>query len=268
LNRLQGKVALITGGAGGIGSATAERFAAEGAQVVVADIKDDDARAVAAAIGRGAVAIYYDGGDDASVRDGIDGTAARFGRLDILHNNHAMLSGGQGHDSDVIGTELAVWEKSLSVSLTGYFLGCKYAVPHMIAAGGGSIINMTSTSALTSNYTHVAYGAAKAGVIALTRSVAANHGRAGVRCNAIAPGLIVTPNVRAWAPDLIEIVGRYNMVREHGEPADIAALAAFLAADESRFITAQVINCDGGLIAQHPQSVDMAQYAERKARRD
>ena len=200
MNRLQGKVALITGGAGGIGSATAERFAAEGARVVVADIRDDEARAVAKAVGGGAIGIHYDGGDDASVKAGVDEAVARFGRLDILHNNHAMLSGGQGHDSDVIGTELAVWEKSLNVSLTGYFLGCKYAIPHMIAGGGGSIINMTSTSALTSNYTHVAYGAAKAGVIALTRSVAANHGRQGVRCNAIAPGLIVTPNdARAWA---------------------------------------------------------------------
>src|SRR5690606_30193451 len=104
------------------------------------------------------------------------------------------------------------WERSLSVNLTGYFLSCKYAVPHMIARGKGAIINTTSDSAILSDHTHVAYGAAKAGVISLTRSVAYNHGRQGIRCNAIAPGLIVTPHVREWAPQLVETVGRHLMV--------------------------------------------------------
>jgi NAD(P)-dependent dehydrogenase (short-subunit alcohol dehydrogenase family) len=264
LNRLTGKVVFVTGGGNGIGAASAERFASEGARVVVADIKEDDARSVASAIGEDAIAIYYDGGNEASVKAGIDEAVARFGRLDVLHNNHALLSGGGNHDSDVIHTELSVWEKSIAVSLTGYFLGCKYAVPYMINHEGGSIINMTSDAALASDYSHVAYGTAKAGIIALTRSVAANHGRQGVRCNAIAPGLIVTPNVRKWAPHLIEIVGRHIMVKEHGTPGDIAALAAFLAADESRFITGQIISCDGGLIARLPQSADMLEYADRK----
>jgi NAD(P)-dependent dehydrogenase (short-subunit alcohol dehydrogenase family) len=262
LNRLEGKVVFVTGGGNGIGAESARRFVAEGAQVVVADIKEDDARSVADDIGKGAAAIYYDGGDEASVRAGINDAAARFGRLDVLHNNHALLSGGENRDNDVINTELVVWEKSIAVSLTGYFLGCKYAIPHMINAGGGSIINMTSDSALSSDFTHVAYGAAKAGVISLTRSIAMNHGRQGVRCNAIAPGLIVTSNVRKWAPHLVEIVGRHIMVKEHGEPRDIAALAAFLAADESRFITGQTISCDGGLIARLPQTADMIDYAD------
>ncbi|MGC2222199.1 MAG: SDR family NAD(P)-dependent oxidoreductase [Methylocella sp.] len=264
MNRLTGKVVFVTGGGNGIGAASAERFASEGAQVVIADIKEDDARAVARAIGDRAAAIYYDGGDEVSVKAGIDGAVARFGRLDVLHNNHALLSGGGNHDSDVVNTELSVWRKSIEVSLTGYFLGCKYAVPHMLRNGGGSIINMTSDSALLADHTHVAYGAAKAGVIGLTRMVAMNHGRQGVRCNAIAPGLIVTPNVRNWAPQLIEIVGRHLMVKDHGEPKDIAALAAFLAADESRFITGQIISCDGGLIAHQPQSADMIAFGERQ----
>jgi NAD(P)-dependent dehydrogenase (short-subunit alcohol dehydrogenase family) len=265
MKRLEGKVVFVTGGGNGIGAACAERFAAEGARVVIADIKEDDARAVARAIGDLATAIYYDGGDEASVKAGIDAAAARCGRLDVLHNNHALLSGGGNHDSTVLNTELAVWRKSIEVSLTGYFLGCKYAVPHMIRNGAGSIINMTSDSAVLTDYTHVAYGAAKAGVISLTRSVAINHGRQGVRCNAIAPGLIVTANVRKWAPHLVEIIGRHIMVKEHGEPKDIAALAAFLAADESRFITGQIISCDGGLIAHQPQAADMIAFAENQA---
>jgi NAD(P)-dependent dehydrogenase (short-subunit alcohol dehydrogenase family) len=264
LNRLEGKVVFVTGGGNGIGAASAERFASEGARVVIADIKEDDARSVAAGIGGNAMAIHYDGGDEASIKAGIDETAARFGRLDVLHNNHALLSGGFNHDGDVVETELSVWDRSIAVSLTGYFLGCKYAVPHMIRNGGGSIINMTSDSGLLADYTHVAYGACKAALVSLTRSVAANHGRQGVRCNAIAPGLIVTPNVRKWAPKLVEIVGRHILVKEHGAPSDIAALAAFLAADESRFITGQIISCDGGLIAHLPQYADMLDHADHK----
>lgn len=266
MNRFEDKVVFITGGGNGIGAAGAERFASEGAYVVIGDIKEDDARAVAKSIGNKAVAIFYDGGDEESVKQGIDWTVERFGKIDVLYNNHALLSGGGNQDSDVIQTDRSVWDRSLTVNLTGYFLGCKYAVPHMVAQGKGAIVNTTSNSAILANYTNVAYGAAKAGVISLTRSVAYNHGRQGVRCNAIAPGLIVTPHVREWAPSLVDIVGRHIMVQEHGEPRDIAALAAFLAADEARFITGQIISCDGGLIAHQPQTADnLAYQAERAA---
>lgn len=264
MQRLQDKVALITGGAGGIGEATARRFASEGAVVVVADINGERAEKIAASIAGQAWAIRFDGGDIASIRAMVDAVVAKHGRLDILHNNHALLTDGMPDDLTVVDTEFAVWDRTIDINLTGYFAACKFAIPHMIAGGGGSVINMASDSGMVANFNHISYNVSKAGVIALTMNVATHHGRQGIRCNAISPGLIVTPNVRIVARELVDLVGRHNLLDSTGEPDDIAGLAAFLASDDARFVTGQNISCDGGLIAHLPQNADHLDYIARQ----
>jgi NAD(P)-dependent dehydrogenase (short-subunit alcohol dehydrogenase family) len=263
MKRLAGKVAIVTGGAGGIGSSTVERFVQEGARVVVADLDADRARTVADRFVDSAVAMFMDGADARSVEAVVEETVSRFGRLDILHNNHAWILGNKAGDETAVDTSFEVWDKAMSVNLRSYFAGCKYAVPHMIRGGGGSIINMASDSAIVANFNHIAYNTSKAGVMALTANVATQHGRQGIRCNAISPGLIVTPYVRAAAAELVALVARHNLVEHTGEPSDIAALAAFLASDDSRFITGQTICCDGGLLAHLPQNADHLDWLRR-----
>jgi NAD(P)-dependent dehydrogenase (short-subunit alcohol dehydrogenase family) len=263
MQRLTDKVAIITGAAGGIGAATAERFMREGARVVMADIDESKAVAAAARLGTAATAIYMDGADPQSVKSVCDWTVREFGRIDILHNNHALL-GGLDDDKTALDTEHAVWDRAMAINLRGYFSACKYALPHMIAGGGGAIINMASDSAIVANFDHIAYNTSKAGVMALTMNVAAQHGRQGIRCNAISPGLIVTPIVEEKAPELVALVGRHNLINATGEPRDIAALAAFLASEDARFITGQIICCDGGLLAHLPQNADHMDYIAQR----
>lgn len=264
--RLSGKVALITGGGGGLGGATAERFVEEGAKVVVADVSLKRAKEVADRIGDAAHAIYLDAADEDSVAAMVDETMTRFGRIDVLHNNHAWLTDNLPDDLTVIDTPFATWDKAMAINLRGYFATAKFVVPHMIAQGGGSVINMTSDAGIRSDTAHIAYGVSKAGVILLTQAMAHHHGRAGVRTNAIAPGLVVTPYVHKVASELIEIVHRHTPSTELGEPKDIAALCAFLAADEARFINGQIISCDGGLLSHMPQTADLAAWeAARRA---
>jgi NAD(P)-dependent dehydrogenase (short-subunit alcohol dehydrogenase family) len=265
MQRLTGKVAIITGGAGGIGAATAERFVQEGARVVMADIDENKARQLATQIGSPAKAMYLDGSDEKSVKSVCEQTAREFGRIDILHNNHAWLT-GLGDDLTAMDTDFSVWDKTMAINLRGYFSACKYVLPYMIKGGGGAIINMASDSAIVANFDHIAYNTSKAGVMALTMNVATQHGRQGVRCNAISPGLIVTPIVKERAQELVELVGRHNLINETGEPRDIAALAAFLASEDSRFITGQIICCDGGLLAHLPQNADHLAYIAKGAK--
>jgi NAD(P)-dependent dehydrogenase (short-subunit alcohol dehydrogenase family) len=265
MERLKGKVAIVTGGGGGIGGATAERFASEGAKVIVADIKIERAQAVADRIGAAAHAVHLDAEDESSVEAMVAEAVSRFGRLDILHNNHAWLLDNMPNDGSVIDTSFETWDRTMAINLRGYFAAAKYAVPHMIAQGGGSVINMSSDSGLRSDTSHIAYGVSKAAINMLTYSMATQHGRQGVRTNAIAPGLIVTPIVREVASELISLVHRHTPSPELGAPEDIAALCAFLAADEARFINGQVISCDGGLIAHLPQLADHLDWQKAQA---
>jgi NAD(P)-dependent dehydrogenase (short-subunit alcohol dehydrogenase family) len=265
MKRLEGKVAIITGGGGGIGGATAERFVEEGAQVVVADISLKRAQEVADRVGRNILAIHLDAADEHSVKAVVDETASRFGRIDVLHNNHAWLTDNMPDDLTVVDTPFETWDRTMAINLRGFFATAKFVVPHMIAQGGGSIINMTSDAGLRADTSHVCYGVSKAGVILLTQAIATHHGRQGVRCNAIAPGLVVTPYVHKVASELIEIVHRHTPSTELGEPKDVAALCAFLAADEGRFVNGQIISCDGGLLAHMPQTADLADWMKAHA---
>ena len=254
---LKGKVAIVTGGAGRIGKAVVARLVQEGAQVVVADISAEAAAAVAAEHGSNAAAIVFDAGDEASIRALIEETVQRFGRIDILHNNAAFVNLGQlGNDTTALETPLELWDITMNVNVRSYLVACKYAIPHMIAAGGGSIINTSSGSGHRGDDVRIAYGTSKGAVSTLTLYVAAQHGKQGVRCNAIAPGLIADERLRALAPKLVALNERHNLLPRVGLPDDIASLVAFLASDESAFITGQIIAIDGGSQSHTPQMVE------------
>lgn len=257
MNRLQGKVAIITGGAGGIGSASAARFIEEGAKVVIADLFEDRARAVAEQLGSNALPLYYDAGDADSIEAAVEQTVATFGRLDILFNNAAVTDLRiQGQDTTATDIPLDVWDQTMNVNVRGMLIGARFAIPHMIKAGGGSIINTASGSGLAGDIVRIAYGTSKAAVIALTKYLAVQYGRQGIRSNAIAPGVILTEQMKKL-PVLAATIQRHVVTPRLGIPADIAALAAFLAADESAYITAQTICCDGGHLSHQPQIADM-----------
>jgi NAD(P)-dependent dehydrogenase (short-subunit alcohol dehydrogenase family) len=247
MGRLAGKVAIVTGGAGGIGSATVRALTDAGAQVVVADIDIARAKDVAQTV-VGALAIEVDLAEESSVIGLVAQTISAFGRIDVLHNNAALTSAAMlERDQDVTSMELEVWEAMFAINLRSQMLTCKHVVPHMVAVGGGSIINMSSGAANTGDVTRLAYGVSKAGVAALTRYVSTSHGKQGVRVNTIVPGLIMTDPVRAQIPpDLLEGLSAATATPWLGRPEDIAELVVFLASDESRYVTGQSIAVDGG----------------------
>ncbi len=254
---LKGKIAIVTGGAGRIGRGVVERFVAEGVKTVVADINLADAQGVAASHGDMALALAFDAGDPESVRAMIDATVDRFGGLDILHNNAAFVNLGElGVDTTALETPLELWDITMNVNVRSYFVACAQAIPHMIARGGGAIINTSSGSGHRGDDVRIAYGTSKGAVSALTLYIAAQHGKQGVRCNAIAPGLIADERLRSFAPKLVALNERHNLLARVGAPDDIASLVAFLASDESAFITGQVITIDGGQNSHNPQMVE------------
>lgn len=254
MSRLAEKVAIVTGGAGGIGAATARELAREGAAVAVVDIDEAKAADVADEIRRtGARAIAL-GGDlarEATARDVVESTVAEFGRVDVLHNNAALTASDfLSRDTTVTEMSLDVWQRSLEVNLGSQLLMCKYAVPEMRRGGGGSIVNMSSGAALKGDRTRLAYGVTKSGVHTLTMYVATSEGKAGVRANTIVPGLILTDAVRAHlSEEIIDRLGRATLTPHLGEPQDVADLVVFLASDASRYITGQMIAIDGGMSA-------------------
>lgn len=258
MRRLENRVAIVTGGAGGIGAATARRLVDEGAQVVVADIDLDRAAIVADELGGNARPVRFDAGDSESIRHLVDGAVATFGRLDILHNNAAATDPAiQYRDTTAAEIDLDVWRTTLEVNLTGYLVACKFALPHMLARGGGSIINTASAAGSAGDIRTIAYGVSKGGIIALTKYVATQYGRQGIRCNSVSPGLILTETLRRSAPEYIDILSRHVLTQRLGAPKDIAALVAYLASDEAGYINGENIACDGGHFAHQAQCADL-----------
>ncbi|CAN5239968.1 glucose 1-dehydrogenase [soil metagenome] len=263
MRRLEGKIAIVTGGAGGIGSATARRLASEGATTVIADIDLERAKATAAAIGQGATAAYYDAETVETVEALVASTVARFGRLDILLNNAAITTAQiQSEDTTAVDITFETWDRVMAVNLRGYLAGCKYAIPEMLKVGGGAIINTASGSGLVGDLSRIGYGTSKAGVIALTRFIATQYGRQGVRCNAVAPGLILTEAAKEGVPELIEMIQNHVLTPRLGKPEDVAAVVAFLASEDAGFINGETIVCNGGSLAHQPHSHDLARYLE------
>jgi len=250
--RLAGKVAFITGGGGGIGTATAERFAEEGAKVVVADIDlatgeaaAAAARAKAANSGGDGLFIACDVTERASVEAALAETIARYGKLDILHNN---AGGSTLQDGPVTEAPEQEFWRAITLDLFGTFLCAKLAIPHIIQAGGGSVINMTSNVALMALPGRDCYTAAKGGVASMTRSMAVEYAPHKIRVNAIAPSVTLTPRVKRLLAANANIS---KLAASHllglGQPIHIANMAVYLASDESEITTGQILSVDSGV---------------------
>lgn len=257
--RLQGKVAFITGAGSGIARAAARLFAQEGAQVAIAELKPELGRMSEQAVrdtGGEAIFIETDVTKEQSVKDSIQQTVKQFGKLDILYN---CAGGSIVQDAPVTEVDMLVWQHTMSLDLLGTFHCCRHGIPELIKAGGGAIVNMSSVAALQGFQAHV-YSAAKGGIISLTRSLAGQYAKNGIRANAICPGLVKTdrvlqrfgdPNDQNSGSPQIQAMKR--QFQRHpfsvGEPEDIARIALFLASDEARMITGAIIPADGGLSA-------------------
>lgn len=244
--RLDGKVAIITGGAGGIGTATARLMAARGARVAIGDIAIDAAKATAASLPE-AIAVPLDLEREESIESMVAAVIDHFGRLDILHNNAALLGpdiARQDGDIEHMGT--ALWDRTYVVNVRGTMIACRAALPHL-RASRGNIVNTVSNLALQGHLIQAAYSSSKAAILQMTRSIAASHGAQGVRCNAVAPGMTLTPALRdAFPPALRQAVEAETLRDRLGEPEDIAEAVAFLASDAARHITGQLLVVDGG----------------------
>lgn len=242
--RLNGRIAIVSGGAGGIGSGIARRMAAEGAHVLVADIALDGAERVASEIGDNASAVYFDAYDQKSVEAMVQTAAERYGRLDVLVNNVADTS-LTTLDGTVLETEVATFDKSIASNLRSIFIATRAALPHLLETRG-AIINISSGSAIVGDTWLTSYSAAKAGVLSLTRNTAVQFGKQGVRCNSICPGFIAHGRAREMMPETLRSVLEVSYTTRNGAPEDIAALATFLASDDAGFINGENVVCDGG----------------------
>lgn len=263
MGRLDNKVAIITGAASGMGEATAKLFAAEGAKVIVADINREGADRVTeeiTAAGGAAVSQFVDIGDAEKMKEMVQRAETEFGQLDILYNNAARLDFHK--DMDVAGMDIFEWDETMRYNLRSVMLGSKYAIPLMQKNGGGSIINVSSMGGMVGEMGKTAYGAAKAGIISLTKSTSVQYGKMNIRANAIAPGMVLSEEMVNNAPDplqkMIDIYTEHKNTPRIGNPMDVAYLALYLASDESQFITGQVINADGGILSHNPTVVDIA----------
>ena len=254
MGRLQDKVALITGGAGAIGVATARRFVEEGARVVIADHDAERVETAVAALRRPASVVsgyVVDVTSEASVAAMVRHAVTGMGGIDILFCCAGVLVSGT-----VMDTTLAEWDRTLAVNLTGPFLTSKHAIPAMIDRGGGSIIHMSSTAGLVGEPSIAAYSASKGGVIMLARQTALDVARRGVRVNVVCPGWIDTPfnepaiTAGGGAAALEPFVDAMVPMGRQGHPDEVADVVVFLASDESRLMTGSVITIDGGLTAQ------------------
>jgi NAD(P)-dependent dehydrogenase (short-subunit alcohol dehydrogenase family) len=250
--RLEGKVALITGAANGLGRVAAELFASEGAKVVVADIGDGSQTVDAIrAFGGRASFVAIDVSDDSSVRAAVEHATDTFGSLDVLYNNAGI---SPGDDDGPTNTSDATWETVLDVNVTGVARCCRHGIPAMLESGGGSIVNVASFVAhLGAATPQIAYTASKGAVLSMTREIACIYARQGIRANALCPGPVLTPLLAKFLSDdakrqrrLVHVpMGRF------GEPIEIAKGALFLASDDSSFMTGQSLLIDGGITAAY-----------------
>ena len=251
-DRLGGKVALITGAGSGLGREMALLFAGEGAAVVINDIDEEAGERTASEIGDGALFVAGDVSDDASVERLFAAVREAHGRLDVSVHNAGIMD---PRDEGVTETPLDVWQRVLDINLTGVFLCCRYAVPLMLdTEGNSSLINIASFVALMGAASpQIAYTASKGGVLAMTREIAVEYARKGIRANAICPGPIRTPLLEYLIADEAKRNNRLNHIPagRFGEPSDIANAAVYLASDESDWVTGTEFNVDGGITAAY-----------------
>lgn len=246
-------VVIVTGGAGGIGSVTAHRFAQEGAHVVVVDRDESGAESVASAIrdgGGSATALAADLRYD-SAADAIAGyTVARHGRIDVLANIAGFFPGEEGRLHEA-GRKS--WDLTMDINLRASAALSAQVLPHMVAAGRGAIVNTSSTQGRAGDIAWASYGIAKAGVESLTRYTATEYGRDGIRCNCVAPGLTATANALALLPqEKAAAIRNHTPLGRFGQPVEIAEVVLFLASERASFITGQVLAVDGGMLCHMP----------------
>jgi NAD(P)-dependent dehydrogenase (short-subunit alcohol dehydrogenase family) len=270
--KLDGRVAILTGAGGGLGAEAARVLAAHGARVAIVDIDGEAARRVAAGIeGQGgqALALQCDISSEAEVSAMVEAVVARFGRVDVLHNNAAILSVEQRRrDRDVVNMDVEAWDRAMAVNLRGAMLCSKYAIREMLKHGRGSVIFVTSGLGVQGDLSLTAYAASKAALIMLARSVAAQYGKQGIRSNALQIGLAPAENAHESMPaPLLEILRENHLTPELGTPRQIADVVAFLASDESAFVTGTTLVADGGFGSHTPSLVAMkALFAQTGAK--
>jgi NAD(P)-dependent dehydrogenase (short-subunit alcohol dehydrogenase family) len=246
----------VTGGGAGIGEASAKALAAAGHSVVVADISRDGAERVAKEIeatGASAVGVEVDIADEAAVRAMVQTAVDTYGGLDVLHNNAADTAEESIRgDSTVVDLDLAILDRAYAVNLRGTLMCCRFAIPHMVARGDGWIINTSTTSSIAGDLFLTAYGVTKAGVNTLTKYVATQYGKHGIRCNAIVPGLTLTPSVeRNLDPEMIAVYENNILSRQFATPEDVASVVVFLAG-VPEYVTGAIIDVNGGQLAHAP----------------
>ena len=250
-DRLAGKVAIVTGAGSGIGRASALRFAEEGARVTCVDISRDAVEATAREIGAQAFAVGADVSDASAVRSYTDDTVARWGRLDVAFNNAGVNIPGVFHE---VPDEVV--DRTLNVNVKGCIYGCRYAIPHMLKGGGGSLINTSSVNGLVAEPFLAIYATSKGAIVMLSKGIALDYAKQNIRCNALCPGWVDTPINYAHAEmlgglkEVYASIDSFQPIGRPGEPREIANVALFLASDESSFVTGSVIVADGAMTAK------------------
>jgi len=257
LSSLREKAVIVTGAASGIGLGSAKVLAANGASVLLADINLQGAEAAAAALrghGLRAEAIGVDMAREDAIAAMVEGAIAKFGKIDALHNNVALLAREVvGRDVRITELDADIYRQCLDVNMVGAALAAKHVIPHIVAAGGGAIINTASIAGVRGEIVRAVYGSSKAGLIGLSRSIAAQYGKEGIRAVTISPGLIMTPSIaKAITQGQVDRLMRHALVTRAGKPEDVGNLAAFLIADEGSYLTGIDIVLDGGFLAHWP----------------
>jgi NAD(P)-dependent dehydrogenase (short-subunit alcohol dehydrogenase family) len=251
MGRVDGRACVVTGAGSGIGRAIAVRLAEEGGRVLCADVNADSAEETASSIGGAASALATDVSDPAQVDAMIARCVELHGRVDVLVNNAGVNIPGVLHEvpDEVI-------DRTLAVNVKGAIYGCRAAIPHMLSQGGGSIVNVSSVNGIVSEPFLSVYSASKGAVVMLTKGVALDYAKQGIRCNAICPGWVDTPINYAHAEMLgglqhvYDTIDSFQPIGRPGRPEEIANVALFLASDESSFMTGSIVSADGGMTAQ------------------
>lgn len=260
MGKLSGKVAIVTGGGTGVGKKTSQVLAGHGAKVVVSGYLPGEADIVAEAIratGGQASAVRADISEEEQIKVMVDHAVLTFGGVDILINNAALTDPAvRAKDRDVVNADADTWDQVMRINLRGPMLAAKYAVPQMIARGGGAIINISSGMGMFGELTQTAYGVSKAAINHLTKYIATQYGKDGVRCNSLPLGFIVTDvdneNKKKISPDLIKIFMSNHLTTYPGSGRHVADTIAFLVSDEAAYITGQIIPVDGGVTTHSP----------------
>ncbi|MGE3620386.1 MAG: SDR family NAD(P)-dependent oxidoreductase [Acidimicrobiia bacterium] len=246
MGELDGKVAIVTGAAQGLGAAVCDVFVREGATVVVTDVQAEEGRATAGRLGDRASFLDLDVTDEASWQQAVDEVQARHGRVDVLVNNAGMVGGRPLGD-----TTPEVWARTVAVNQTGPFLGCRAVVPGMVAAGGGAIVNVGSTMSVRGRSDNTGYTATKHGVLGLTRALALEVAPFGIRVNAVVPGAMRTPMFDSRVGDAADEFAAQLPIRRLSDPHEVAEVVSFVASSRASFCVGATFVADGGMTVNH-----------------